>query len=297
MAAPVGFNVPSYPGYPPVNPSGPPGYPPSTAPYPAGNVPSYPQPNMPQPPQYPQPPQQPMMMQPFSGGPVNPHVPLGLEYLTTLDKLMVSQKIELIEAFIGFETANKYSVKSVRGDKLFYCVEENDCCTRNICGPSRPFEMRMMDSNQREVIHVSRPLRCESCFFPCCLQKIEVSASGSIIGYVEQRWSILYPSFVILNEARDVVLRIEGPICTFSICGDVEFKVLSRDGQHQVGKISKQWSGFGRELFTDADYFGVSFPLDLDVKMKAVMLAACFLIDFMFFEKKGNKERDRPGMF
>lgn len=45
-----------------------------------------------------------------------------------------------------------------------------------------------------------------------------------------------------------------------------------------VGKISKQWSGLVKEAFTDADNFGIQFPLDLDVKMKAVMLGACFLI-------------------
>lgn len=46
----------------------------------------------------------------------------------------------------------------------------------------------------------------------------------------------------------------------------------------QVGKISKQWSGLAREMFTDADFFGITFPMDLDVKMKAVMMGACFLI-------------------
>ncbi|OBS73493.1 hypothetical protein A6R68_15969, partial [Neotoma lepida] len=52
----------------------------------------------------------------------------------------------------------------------------------------------------------------------------------------------------------------------------------SLDEQSLVGKISKQWSGLVREAFTDADNFGIQFPLDLDVKMKAVMLGACFLI-------------------
>lgn len=46
----------------------------------------------------------------------------------------------------------------------------------------------------------------------------------------------------------------------------------------EVGKISKQWSGLAREMFTDADFFGITFPMDLDVRMKAVMLGACFLI-------------------
>lgn len=45
-----------------------------------------------------------------------------------------------------------------------------------------------------------------------------------------------------------------------------------------VGKISKQWSGLAREIFTDADFFGITFPMDLDVRMKAVLLGATFLI-------------------
>lgn len=53
---------------------------------------------------------------------------------------------------------------------------------------------------------------------------------------------------------------------------------MALDGETVVGKISKQWSGLLREAFTDADYFGITFPMDLDVKMKAVLLGALFLI-------------------
>jgi uncharacterized protein YxjI len=113
---------------------------------------------------------------------------------------------------------------------------------------------------------------------------------------VEQEWSIFCPSYAIKNPSGETVLRIEGPFCTFSICGDVEFKIMSADGNTQVGRISKQWSGLIREMFTDTDYFGITFPMDLDVRMKAVMLGACFLIDAMFFEKSRNKESDSPGM-
>lgn len=59
-----------------------------------------------------------------------------------------------------------------------------------------------------------------------CLQSMDVSAPpGNIIGRVEQEWSICYPSFAIKNQNNETVLRIEGPLCTFSLCGDVEFKV------------------------------------------------------------------------
>ena len=35
----------------------------------------------------------------------------------------------------------------------------------------------------------------------------------------------------------------------------------------QIGEISKKWTGLGEEMFTDADNFGVSFPVDLDIKV------------------------------
>ncbi|KAJ8984515.1 hypothetical protein NQ317_010986, partial [Molorchus minor] len=220
-----------------------------------------------------------------------PNCPPGLEYLTMIDQLLVHQKVEILEALTGFETKNKFTVKNSLGQKVYYAVEDSDCLTRNCCGPLRPFDMKILDNYKNEVIHLNRPLACDSCCFPCCLQSMEVSAPpGTIVGTVEQEWSIFCPTFAIKNASGDTVLRIEGPCCTFSICGDVEFKIMSGDGAVQVGKISKQWSGLMREMFTDTDYFGITFPMDLDVRMKAVMLGACFLIDAMFFEKAKGDE-------
>ena len=54
--------------------------------------------------------------------------------------------------------------------------------------------------------------------------------------------------------------------------------------------------GVVKEAFTDADNFSLTFPIDLDVKVKATLLGAVFLIDFMFFEKKNNESNDAPGM-
>ena len=55
-------------------------------------------------------------------------------------------------------------------------------------------------------------------------------------------------------------------------------QVLSLDGTTEVGKISKQWAGLAKEMFTNATNFGITFPMDLDVKMKACMMGAMFLI-------------------
>lgn len=284
---PIGFAPYSNP--PPYGPPGQPGYPPVSGP----GYPMPPHTHQPQP-GYPLPPVQGNWATPpppnFTG------VPPGLEYLTQVDQLLVQQKVELLEAFTGFETSNRYKVKNNFGQIIYKAKEDTSCCNRMCCGSNRPFDLRILDQSDREVIHLYRPYRCDSCWFPCFLQTMEVTASGTRCGSIDQAWSICKPIFKIRDASGNTVLRIEGPCCTFSICGDVSFDVLSKDGNTHVGRISKKWSGLAREMFTDADHFGISFPDDLDVNIKAVLLGAVFLIDFMFFEKAPNDKSDRPGM-
>ncbi|XP_054152997.1 phospholipid scramblase 1-like [Oppia nitens] len=224
--------------------------------------------------------------------------PQGLEYLLYVDQLLVKQKVELLEVLTGFETNNQYDIQNNLGQNIYLASENTDCCTRCCCGPNRAFEMRIMAANQQEVMHLTRPLRCDNCYCFCCLQYVRVeSPPGQLIGHVEQQWSCLRPAYRVIDANGEVILKILGPFCTFSIfCQDVEFQVVSKNGDIKVGRITKQWSGILKETFTDADIFGVVFPLDMDVKAKACLLAATILIDYMFFEKKGNDEKDRPGM-
>ncbi|XP_077100271.1 phospholipid scramblase 1 isoform X2 [Siphateles boraxobius] len=116
------------------------------------------------------------------------------------------------------------------------------------------------------------------------LTQMEIQAPpGNTVGYVLQQWHPFLPKFTIQNEHREPVLKLQGPFCGWSCLPDVDFEILTMD-EVGIGKISKQWTGLLREAFTDSDNFGIQFPMDLDVRMKAVMIGACFLIDFMFFE-------------
>lgn len=47
-----------------------------------------------------------------------PDCPPGLEYLSTIDQLLVKQKVELLEVFTGFETNNKFTVKNSLGQNV-----------------------------------------------------------------------------------------------------------------------------------------------------------------------------------
>ena len=246
--------------------------------------PGFPQHGFPQPGGYPQP-----------GGMMPPPTrpsgcPQGLEYLTQLDLLLVHQQVEMTEALTGFETANKYIITNALGQTIYFAIEESGCFVRNFCGSTRPFAMKIIDQNQLEVIHLDRPLRCQTCCYPCCLQKMEVLSGNSPLGTIKQNWSLCKASFDIKNEGGDTVLKIQGPFC-IGMIGNVNFDILSADGHEKVGKITKKCGDIAQEMFTDADTFGISFPMDLDVRTKATMLGAVFLIDFMFFEPAGKNTR------
>ncbi|CAL9684640.1 unnamed protein product [Knipowitschia caucasica] len=216
---------------------------------------------------------------------LGPTIPPGMEYLTQIDQLLIQQIVNLTEVFCGWEIRNRYVIKNSVGQQVFTAEEHDiDCCTMQCCGPRRPFNIRILDNFNSEILTVTRETNAYC--FPWFLQEVEIqSPPGVPIGYMVQNWHWFLPKFTLLDASRRAVLKIEGSFCRIKCCADVVFDVLSLDEDRVVGQISKQWAGFLQEGFTDANNFGVTFPMDLEVRVKALLLGAVFLIDFMYFQK------------
>lgn len=226
-----------------------------------------------------------------------PGCPPGLEYLTQLDQVLMRQLIEVAEILTGWEMNNKYTINNTMGQQIFYAKEDTDCMERQCCGPNRGFVMHLTDNMGTEVIQVSREFKCFagsacSCYKSCdsCLLELQVEAPpGQVVGYVKQGQYCLAPIFTIMDAQRRPVFTMNGPACPIQgICctEDVNFPVCTIDGGQEIGVIRKQWTGLLREMISDADKFGVTFPADLDVKMKATLIGLMFMVDFCFFERK-----------
>ncbi|CAI5439931.1 unnamed protein product [Caenorhabditis angaria] len=230
------------------------------------------------------------MPQPMSG------VPAGLEYLTYLDHVVVKQIKELLEIMTDWETKNRYVLRNANGQQAYYAFEESSCCERQCCGYQRGFIMHIVDNFKREVLTITREFKfcgggCGGCFacIGCCQQEAKIiSPAHGVLGEIRQRGACMASCFDVLDADGNVILKIDGPCCCNMIgCNDKEFPIKTNGGE-TIGAITKKWGGCVREAFTDADIFQVNFPMDLDVKIKGVLLGATFLIDFMEFEQKSQ---------
>ncbi|XP_046384266.1 phospholipid scramblase 1-like [Ischnura elegans] len=212
--------------------------------------------------------------------------PPGLEYLTTIDRITILQRKSMRKIFTGFQTLNIFTLFDASEEVIYRAEEESHVLMRCGLGFNRPYYTEIRDTDGNEVIHIYRrfAFSCYCCH--CYRQEIEVSLpKGTLIGTVEQEWSLGIPKFIIRDISGDVILRIRGPYITF--CwhrSDVDFKVLLEDGKTKIGQISKENRGFTTEKVANADRFGIYFPINLDVRMKAILIAAAFLINSMYFE-------------
>ena len=198
-----------------------------------------------------------------------------MDRLSSINGLVVSQQKEWGEILTGFETKNRYAVSDMSGRRLYLAAEEaGSTLLRWFLKALRPFTIAVLTENGQVVLRVIRPFR----FY---FHRAEVvDSQGRTLGAIERRFSVLRRIYSVLDSSGEEVFQLFGPILhpwTFQIRNDgVEY-----------GKITKKWSGLLKEGFTDADNFGVMFPAEWDVKLKALFLGAVFLIDFVHFENKG----------
>ena len=109
------------------------------------------------------------------------------------------------------------------------------------------------------------------------------AATGRLLGVAQQRFSLLRKRLDLAGPTGRPLARLTGPLLR-------PWTVLVEQGPEsnprEVGRIEKKWSGLLRETFTDADNFLVTLPAG-DEPLRALVLAAAVLVDFLWFERRG----------
>jgi len=219
--------------------------------------------------------------------------PPGLACLLPLDELLVNQKIEMFEAITGSETQNVFEVRNSHCKKLFEAREDASAKDRRCFGSKRKFEMELYGRNEQKAIELKRPYACSCCNY-CCLQKMTIEAPpGIVIGIVRQKSGNFRKALVVECPPDISVAVVKCPnMCTCNCCFvDIPYSVEDNEGV-KIGCIKRKFTISLKGMLTDADNFSLTFPMSLDVRLKACLLGAVFLVDMMFHEWSANKNKE-----
>ncbi|MBU0553070.1 scramblase [Myxococcota bacterium] len=192
-------------------------------------------------------------------------------------RVFIRQRVEWGEAVFGFEQRNQYDVFDDKNELIGRVVEDQGALSRLLSrlflGSRRGFEIDVRSHLNRDLLSLTRGF---SFFF----SEMDVwDTKGRRLGRVVRRFSLLYRQFDLIDERGHVFAYIKSPLWrlwTFPI-----FCVENRER----GRITKRWSGLLKEMFSDADNFGVDFgEMPWTLSHRAVIFAAAISIDFDFFE-------------
>ena len=128
------------------------------------------------------------------------------------------------------ETVNTViNISKLSSTHLVSNIRQQRRCSQDTSFSTVPY-YSLSDNTGREVARFHRPFkltcRCCTCYCPCCLQEMEITASGQVVGYILQKQDFCKPKFQICDADKKVLLELKGPVCVFSCCcNDIDFDV------------------------------------------------------------------------
>lgn len=117
------------------------------------------------------------------------------------------------------------------------------------------------------------------------------SPVGRLIGKIQTGNSKWQHHSKIYDAADNHMFTIWGPCCPCqAVCcpDDINFPITDPSLNTRVGNIAKQWRGCCVDTFTDADQFCLTFPADMTVDCKALLMGSVFLVEYLVFERQKN---------
>ncbi|XP_051163628.1 phospholipid scramblase 1-like [Leptopilina boulardi] len=201
----------------------------------------------------------------------------GTYFLSGVEQLEIQRVIDLSTLLGTYKKGNQYKVKIPKAETLFLAIESSNENQRRFLKSSRPFTLNILDPSGETAFTITKDVGW-GCL-PGWLHKIKVE-STEFIGTVEQKFTLLGPYFTVYDAAKNPLCYIEGPN-VYSCCMYKEacFQVLPIDGSCQLASVMRK---FDNNL---ADYILLlTFPENMNIKLKSLLLGATFLIEYLYFE-------------
>lgn len=178
----------------------------------------------------------------------------------------------------GYQGSNSYDVFDPSGTLILKCKEKSSTVGKLAFGASRSMDIFLTDAAGNNVLQINRP-------FKMWHKDVTVmEASGKLIGRILKKFALTKAVFHVFNGIDQQIYTIQGgPL--IHLGKTRKLSILNSQGV-EVGYIQKEWAGFGKEMFTNADNFTLMFPPDATAETRAVLIAATLFVDLIHYENK-----------
>lgn len=193
---------------------------------------------------------------------------------------VLSRNLYLVKEHIGmFKAASNYDVFDPEtGEEIIYCREERMSLLTKMLRftdfrTSTPFHVDLRTPAGEPILSVQRGV---SLF----LSTVNVLDEDDIrIGGFKQKLMSIGGAFRVLGADDRELCTLQGKWTGW------EFRFLS--GDRELARVSKKWSGIGKEMFTSADNYMLQISDDVppDNPLRMLILAAVMCIDKVLKER------------
>jgi uncharacterized protein YxjI len=137
-----------------------------------------------------------------------------------------------------------------------------------------PFTLEIVDNNQQVLVTIKRG-------WTFWLSRINIlDAQGNLSGSIKQKFRMLKPRFIILDQNNIQIGEINGDWKAWN------FSIKDGEGNN-IGTITKKWAGMAKELFTSADKYLVTIDEQYaEDRNKMNIVATAITIDMVLKENK-----------
>ncbi|KAK9297369.1 hypothetical protein QLX08_008931 [Tetragonisca angustula] len=212
---------------------------------------------------------------------------LGTHFLNDVEQLEIQQIVDLSTLLGKIKKRFHYRVKIPRAETLFLAMDIGQTEEASSWDCSKLFrnDFTLNIMNQYGEKAFTMIMKSRLAYMVTRLHVIKV-LGPNLIGTVEQNYRLMGTCFTIYNAVKDELCYVEGPnIGGCCMYPESHFKVMSVDGSHQIASLMHLWDSILREYI-----LLVTFSKDLDASLKSLLLAAAFLIEYVYFKDDAYSE-------
>jgi uncharacterized protein YxjI len=192
---------------------------------------------------------------------------------------VLDRNLYLVKEHVGlFKAASNYDIYDPgSGQVILHCREPHLGTLTRLARFTdykrfTPFDLHVTTLDGQVIVQVKRGI---SIF----LSRVNVNdGQGTLLGSFQQKLFSIGGRFTVLNAAQQPVCDLKGKWTGW------DFRFLA--GDHQLARVTKKWTGLGKEFFTSADNYvlEISEHVPPGSEIRKLILAAVMCIDLVLKE-------------